>query len=64
MLPKYVYTAMVDVPASLASRRADKLRGPPSATSLAAASINVVRLSGFRRRGLTLDRIAWPGYRL
>jgi hypothetical protein len=49
------------VPASLASRRADKLRGPPSATSLAAASINVARLSGFWRRGLTLDRIAWHG---
>jgi len=58
MLPKYVYTAIVDIPVAAARRRADKYCGPPIAISRAAAFSSVTRLLGSCRRGLTLDRIA------
>jgi len=58
MLPKFVYTAIGDIPVAAARLRADNDCGPPIAISRAAAFSSVTRLLGSCRRRLTLDRMA------
>ena len=51
MLPKWVYTAIVDVPTSVAMRRAVTACGPSSASTLAADSMSDMATSVLRGRG-------------
>ena len=51
MLPKWVYTAIVDVPTSAAMRRAVTASWPSSASTRAAASISRSATAGSRVRG-------------
>ena len=46
MLPKWVYTAMVEVPTSLARRRRVRAARPSVATICAAVSINASLIGG------------------
>ena len=51
MLPKWVYTAIVDAPTSAASRRAVTAAAPSSASTRAAASSSWSATPGSAARG-------------
>ena len=57
MLPKCVYTAMVEVPTSFASFRRVRLLGPSSAMTRAAASSKPTRTVGSAVFGLIVDSV-------